>query len=64
MGNYTTFSHRVNNQSHFFGNFRKISGEAPCFTNAADLPAVPFRTDAWPAKTQDAKKLVIDDMWR
>jgi sialate O-acetylesterase len=32
--------------------------------NAADLPAVPFRTDGWPAKTQDARGLVIDDMWK
>jgi sialate O-acetylesterase len=32
--------------------------------NAADLPAVPFRTDSWPAKTQNAKGLVIDDMWK
>lgn len=32
--------------------------------NAADLPAVPFRTDDWPAKTRDARGLVIDDMWK
>ncbi|NQT39906.1 MAG: hypothetical protein HQ581_20605 [Planctomycetes bacterium] len=32
--------------------------------SAADLPAAPFRTDTWPAKTQEAKKLVIDDMWK
>lgn len=32
--------------------------------NAAALPAIPFRTDDWPAKTQDAKGLVIDDLWK
>jgi sialate O-acetylesterase len=32
--------------------------------NAAGLPVCPFRTDDWPAKTQEAKGLVIDDMWK